>query len=588
MYVKDQKKFEDVLLQLKLLTKEQLNLVKVESARTGKSTEKLIEDLKLVSKEDLVKVKAICLGVPYVDLRGRKISPKVLGYLNKESAQRYQAIPFGESAGQLNVAMVDPNNVQVIDFIEKKSGCKINPYMASVESIKSIIDQYQDLSAEMKEALKSVEIVPEVQAKSAAEMETLMQDAPVTRAVNTILEYAAKSRASDVHIEPRDKGIKIRYRIDGLLQETMTLPKHIHPALVSRIKILSNLKIDEHRVPQDGRFQIKIEGREIDIRVSISPLVYGEKVVLRLLDKTAGVITLESLGLKGKAFGIIEEGTHRPHGMILSTGPTGSGKTTTMYAVISRLNQVSVNIITLEDPVEYAVSGVNQIQVNPAVGLTFANGLRSILRQDPDIILVGEIRDKETAELAVQAALTGHVVLSTIHTNSAAGVLPRMLDMEIEPFLIASTVNTVIGQRLIRKICSHCRKPYKASETEKDTIRKTLANILPKKKDPKAKVIFEELKYKNLPYIDDKDFTLYKGEGCDECRRTGFLGREGIFEIFPVTPKMERLVVGHSTTSEVQDAAVAEGMITMKQDGYLKALEGTTTLEEILRVAQDY
>ena len=400
------------------------------------------------------------------------------------------------------------------------------------------------------------------------------------------MENAATQGASDVHIEPREKDLKIRFRVDGILQDTMTLPKSIEPALISRIKILSNLKIDEHRIPQDGQFQVHVNGRDIDLRIAIAPVVYGEQIVIRLLDRSGANLTLESLGLKGQAFRLVNEGITRPHGMTLATGPTGSGKSTTLYAALEKLNQVSVNIITLEDPVEYRVNGVNQIQVNPDVGLTFASGLRSILRQDPNIVMVGEIRDRETADLAVQAALTGHIVLSTIHTNSAAGVLPRLLDMQIEPFLIASTVNTVIGQRLVRTLCPKCREQAQSSQAETESIIETLNMLLPKTTDEQTKMV-ETFGYETLPLASQKAYTLYKAKGCANCI-DGYKGRLGIYEVFAMTEAMEGLLAKRASTPEIQNQAQKDGMITMKQDGYLKVLGGLTTLEEVARVAADY
>lgn len=455
----DQKRFEEVLIKLNLVTKAQLDSAKIESVRSSKDLGESMVSMKLISAEDSVKATAIALGVPYVDLSSTRVDQNILKNIPKDMAKKYIAVPFGISNNMLNVAMGNPNNVQAIEFIERKSGLRVNPYMASEENIKIILNQYQDLSTEVTEALKEVDIGPKLQIKTDEDkVNEISGDAPVTRAVNTILEYAAKAKASDIHIEPWQNALKVRFRIDGILQETMTLPTHIQAALISRIKILSNLKIDEHRIPQDGRFDIAIDEHEIDIRVAVSPTVHGEKVVMRLLDKSGGVIELDRLGLRGYTYRVLAEAIKKPQGMILSTGPTGSGKTTTLYAVLTKINNPGVNIITLEDPVEYQVGGVNQIQVNSAVGLTFASGLRSILRQDPDIIMVGEIRDSETAELAVQSALTGHMVLSTLHTNSAAGILPRLLDMEIEPFLIASTVSTAMAQRLVRKLCPKCKK----------------------------------------------------------------------------------------------------------------------------------
>jgi type IV pilus assembly protein PilB len=573
----DQKKFEDVLVRLKLVTKDQLDQIRIESVRSGSDIDDTILKQKILTKEDVVKAKAIATGVPYVDLSSVKVDQNILKNLSKEMAKKYKAVPFGYSGNMLNVAMINPNNVQVIEFIERKSGFRVNPYMASEEGIERIVDQYQDLGAEVSEALKDVETTTKLEIKTGKETLTeIAEDAPVTRAVNTILEYAAKAKASDIHIEPWENALKVRFRIDGILQETMSLPVHIQSALISRIKILSELKIDEHRVPQDGRFDVNIDDHEIDVRVAVSPTVHGEKVVMRLLDKSAGTINLENLGLRGHSFRLIEQGIKKPHGMVLSTGPTGSGKTTTLYAILGKINNPGVNIITLEDPVEYQTKGVNQIQVNAAVGLTFASGLRSILRQDPDIIMVGEIRDAETADLAVQSALTGHTVLSTLHTNSASGVLPRMLDMDIEPFLIASTISTAIGQRLVRKLCPKCKKPYKASPSLVAAIKQTIGELLPKNEKE-----MEDLGYK-VPMTGSDDFTLYQAQGCPECNNTGYSGRIGVYEVFNISPAMEKLVVGHATTLEVQDQAVKEGMITMRQDGFLKALEGITTIEEVL------
>ncbi|PIZ00370.1 type II secretion system protein E [bacterium (Candidatus Howlettbacteria) CG_4_10_14_0_8_um_filter_40_9] len=587
MFVKDQKKLEQVLTSLKLLTAEQVDNIKIESARSGEGFESVIKKLGLLGEEEIVKAQAISMDLPYVDLRSQRVDQNILRNVTKELSKKYMAVPFGFTGGMINVAMMDPNNVQIIEFIEKKSGFRVNPYMVSSESIQAVIDQYQDVTSEISEALKNVESAPVQVASVEGDQSSaggMMQDAPVTRAVNTTLEYAVKSGASDIHIEPREKSIKVRYRIDGILQDTMSLPIHIHAALVSRIKIMATLKIDEHRVPQDGRINFPIDGREVDVRVSISPTIFGEKVVLRLLDKSKGVITLEQLGVRGSGYKLIVEGSKKPHGMVLSTGPTGSGKSTTLYALLSKMNSVEVNIITLEDPVEYHIEGINQIQVNPAVGLTFASGLRSILRQDPDIIMVGEMRDKETAGLAVQSALTGHTVLSTLHTNSAAGVLPRLLDMDVEPFLIASTVNTVIGQRLVRVICTKCKEKYEASPVLAQAIRKAVGALLPKKSEGETS---EDKGYKNLPFFEDEKIFLYKGKGCPDCRNTGFKGRNGIFEVFSMSDKIERLLVAKATTSQIHEEAVRNGMMTMKQDGFLKALEGLTTIEEVVRYASD-
>ncbi|MCA9333446.1 type II/IV secretion system protein, partial [Candidatus Saccharibacteria bacterium] len=397
-----------------------------------------------------------------------------------------------------------------------------------------------------------------------------------------ILEYAANNRASDIHIEPLENEIKIRARIDGVLREIMRLPKSTEAPLVSRIKILSNLKIDEHRIPQDGQFTVKIAGHDIDLRIAISPVVWGEQVVIRLLDKSGTSLKLEEMGYRGRSLQRIRAALKHSNGMVLTSGPTGSGKSTSMYALIQEIKNDEINIVTLEDPVEYKIQGVNQIQVNNGVGLTFASGLRSILRQDPDVVMVGEIRDKETATLAVQAALTGHLVFSTLHTNSAAGILPRLLDMGIEPFLIASTVRTVIGQRLVRRIGDE-RESYESDKTETEAINTTIGSLLPET-EASSKKQSEELGYKTLPLRGQTAYTLYKGKDSPDAPG-GYKGRMGLYEVFDVTSEIQELILKRSTSSEIQKVAREQGMITMREDGYLKALAGDTTLAEVNRVA---
>jgi len=399
--------------------------------------------------------------------------------------------------------------------------------------------------------------------------EEVIRNAPVARIVSTILEYAVKSRASDVHIEPGEKKSRVRYRIDGVLQERLSLPRKVHGSVVSRIKILSNLKIDERRLPQDGRFKIDVGGTEVDLRVSTMPTSFGEKVAIRLLEGEGTVMRLPELGFRGITLKRIEEALLKPHGIILVTGPTGSGKTVTLAACLNKLNSVRINIVTLEDPVEIQIPGVNQVQVHPVAGLTFASGLRSLVRQDPDVIMVGEIRDTETAELAIHAALTGHLVLSTLHTNSAAGALPRMMDMGVETFLLASTVNAVVAQRLVRMACQECKERFEAEPAVVEDIKKVLGPLYPQKLEEGGKVY------------------LHRGKGCKVCGKTGFLGRTGIFEALQMTDKVRRMLLEHKPTGEIHKLVVEEGMVTLQQDGYLKVLEGLTTIEEILRVARD-
>ncbi len=588
--VEGQHKIEELLLSLKLLTKDQLEDAKVAALKESKPLISYIAEKSLVEEEDLTRISAEAMGVPYANLTQLQVPEEIGRLLPRETGETYMAVPFGMQQGRLAVGMLDPTNIQAVDFLSRKTGHTLTVYLVSRASVDHVLGQFRsDVAADLAQSMDSTEKVddhPQVEAKNPKGLQNLVQDAPITRALNAILDYAAQSRASDIHIEPREKELKIRYRIDGILQETMTLPKSIEPALISRIKIMANLRIDEHRIPQDGQFQISSSGREIDLRIAISPVVWGEQVVIRLLDKDSSILTLVALGFRGRALRLISEGIHKPHGMTLSTGPTGSGKSTTLYAIVQELKDVSINIVTLEDPVEYKMDGINQIQVNPDVGLTFAGGLRSILRQDPNVVLVGEIRDKETADLAVQAALTGHVVLSTLHTNSGAGVLPRLLDMNIEPFLIASTINTVIGQRLVRKLCDACKEPYKTTEAETKSIQDTLGEALPKTKDSVERAK-KDLGYEIVPMAGEKNYSMWRAKGCSKCVK-GYKGRIGIYEVFSMTEAMEKLLGQHATTSEVQNQAQADGMLTMKQDGYLKALNGFTTLEEVARVAADF
>lgn len=560
-----------VLTENKVLSPDKVSLVKLEQANSGRDAEEIIREHGFASSEEITKAKAKILGIPFIPISTTTVSPDVLAYIPEPVARRYNLIPFqvDKKNSSLYVAMEDPLDLQVLEFIEKKSGRPVRPYMAVPEDLKlKIEEQYSvGLSTEVSAALK--EAIPEVSRVSdltPTKVGEIIREAPVAKIVSTILEYAIKSRASDVHIEPQEDKTRVRYRIDGILHEKLSLPKRIHEALLSRIKILSDLKIDEKRIPQDGRFNFKAGVEEVDLRISTLPTVFGEKVVMRLLKKSGVVPTLQELGLRGMALKNLEINMLRPHGIILVTGPTGSGKTTTLYAVLSRINTTKINIITLEDPVEYQIAGVNQVQINPAAGLTFASGLRSFLRQDPNVILVGEIRDKETTELAIQASLTGHLVFSTLHTNDACGSLPRLLDMGAEPFLLTSTVNCVVGQRICRRICTSCKEEY----------------VPPKEVITDIKNVLGKLFTRN-----EKDIKLYRGKGCDECAKTGYFGRIGIFEVLPVSDKIGKLILERSSSKAIEIEAREEGMITMKQDGYLKVIEGIITLEEVLRVAQE-
>lgn len=588
-----ERKIESLLSQQGILSNDQLELAKIDALKTNKSLLQLLVERKVLSDDDATKMIALSSNVPYVDLSKINIPTNILSMIPKEDAEANMAVAFGLVDGRLNVAMLDPQNLQAVDFLSRKTGYSINPYMAPKDQIEKWLGHYTtSLTSEVEEALGeeeekvATEEVKHFDKNGSKKIETIVQDAPITRALNTIIEYAINANASDIHIEPREKSVKIRFRIDGMLQEVMTLPKTTEAALVSRIKILSNLKIDEHRIPQDGQAQYRLDGKAVDMRIAIAPTAHGEQVVIRLLDKSEALMSLDTLGFYGRSYRLIEKGIKKPYGMILSTGPTGSGKSTTLYAVIQAIKSVKINIVTLEDPIEYKMDGINQIQVNNAVGLTFANGLRSILRQDPNVIMVGEIRDHETADLAVQSSLTGHLVLSTLHTNSASGVLPRMLDMGIEPFLIASTINTVIGQRLVRKVCENCRQAYQATPAAVQMINNVLGNLLPKSQTDVA-AIAKDLGYDGLPIRSENAYTLYKGTGCDECV-DGYKGRTGIYEVFEMNEAIEHLLLSQATSAAIQNQAQKDGMITMQQDGVLKALVGITTIEEVGRVASDH
>ena len=538
-----------------------------EGLASGVNFETLILKHNLVSESELTKAKAEILKVPYLDVGATSVSPEALTVLPLAVAEKYQALPISVDKDKqiLQLVIANPADLAALEFIERKTNLKVAPFLGEPTKIaKAIRDRYaQSLSIEVTEALKDTLSAQAGQLKADTELAGgLIREAPISKIVSTILEFAIKARASDVHIEPLEQKTRVRYRIDGILYEKLILPKNVHDSVISRIKILSHLKIDEKRLPQDGRFNFRAGEEEVDLRVSSLPSVFGEKIVMRLLKKTLKVPDLPELGLRGKALTNLQASIRVPHGIILVTGPTGSGKTTTLYAVLSKINSPKVNIMTLEDPVEYQMTGIIQVQVNPQAGLTFASGLRSFLRQDPDIVMVGEVRDKETAELAIQAALTGHLVFSTLHTNSAAGALPRLLDMDVEPFLLASSMTCIVGQRVVRQVCPSCKEIYSPPAEVVDDFKKILGPLMPA-----------------TP-------TLYKGKKCEACDGTGYQGRIGIFEVLPITEKIGRMILERSPSSKLENQAVADGMITMKQDGYLKILEGITTLEEVLRVAE--
>ena len=571
----------DVLIDYGLVD---INAAKKVYAEVVKSGQPILAALKSrgVATDDCIQhATAIVVNSPYVDLRNMRFDKKELLRIPQDVAQRSRVIPLNVKDGQLNVAVLDPTNIQRVDYITNIVHMPVRVVMTSDAGIDNALMQYV---ADLKDVDRAAEREEKEAKDHSGDAQTITQDSPISKALSSILDFAAKSKASDIHIEPLEKSLVIRCRIDGVLRKVMELPKSIEPALVSRIKIMSRLKIDEHRIPQDGQFTVIVNDSEIDLRIAISPVVWGEQVVIRLLDKTGTTMEVESMGMTGRALRDVSLGISKPNGMILTSGPTGSGKSTTLYALVQRIKSEEINIVTLEDPVEYKMDGVNQIQVNVDAGLTFASGLRSILRQDPDVVLVGEIRDGETAGLAVQAALTGHLVFSTLHTNSAAGILPRLIDMGIEPFLIASTLNTVIGQRLVRRVGER-RDAVKSSDMQTQEINDAIGQLLPKSASEVGPVS-DDLGYMNLPIANQQGYTLVKGEDSDQ-QPGGFKGRAGIYETITVDEDIQKLIIAHATSADIMNVAKLKGTVTMRQDGFLKALNGITTIEEVNRVASD-
>ena len=559
----------DILVGLGALDQNRADQVKLAEIQSGSSQEDIIKKGNMVPEEKIIQARAKLYNIPYIDLSSTPVAPEALAALPSEVAERFSVFPIGidKKDKVLTLAMADPLDLSAIEFIEQKTNLHVKPVASEKSKIEDFIQTRYGttLTQEVTEALKEASPDKEEVKTFAAVKGGFIREEKIAEIVSQILDFAIKSRASDVHIEPQEKVTRVRYRIDGILQEKLTIPKELHDSLISRIKILSAMKIDERRLPQDGRFNFKGEVEEVDLRISSLPTTWGEKIVMRLLKKSGGVPELPELGLRGRGLKNLQDSILRPHGIILICGPTGSGKTTTLYSVISKLNTPKVNIVTLEDPIEYKIPGVNQVQINPAVGLTFASGLRSFLRQDPNIILVGEIRDRETADLAVQAALTGHLVFSTLHTNDASGALPRLLDMGAEPYLLASSMTCIVAQRVARKIHEDCKESYSPDPKIVTDMKAILGNLWQPTGDPK----------------------LYKGKGDVDCGNSGYFGRVGIFEVLPVTEKIGKLILEHASASDIEKQAREEGMITLKQDGYLKVAEGATTVEEILRVAQE-
>jgi len=584
----DKAQLNTALKEKKLLNTEKLGNLEKEAGtlKAPMPWEDFLVQKKVVTEQQLLDLKSALLNVPVMDLTTQQIPMEVLNLVPEPIAHRHQVISFAKGKDDLSLAMTDPEDIQTKEFMQKKTGLKIKAFLIGKTSLDFGLSKYHSsLEKEIKHLFtpagaKPLTSAPEGESSFDDSLKKMAEEIPVIRVVDTLLEYAVFEKASDIHIEPQENSVVVRYRIDGVLHDVMTLPKVIQAAIVARIKVLSNLKIDEHRLPQDGRFKIEKDGYKFSLRISTIPIFDGEKVVIRLLDESAKAQSLEELGFEKSSLDTIMRNIKKPHGMLLVTGPTGSGKSTTLYTMLSMLNIKSVNISTIEDPVEYRIVGANQMQVNPKIGLTFDIGLRALLRQDPNIIMIGEIRDKETAEEAVHAAMTGHIVFSTLHTNTASGALPRLLDIGVEPYLISSTTNAVLAQRLVRVVCKDCQVSMKLDET-------TIASL---SKQFHLEKIFPVLAKEGVAPAntkDLKDLKFFKGQGCDKCSNTGYKGRIGIHEILEVTPTIAQLIMEHKSASEIQDQAEKEGMVLMWEDGFIKALKGITTIDEIVRVSKE-
>jgi type IV pilus assembly protein PilB len=574
-------------------TPEQLAELKKSTEHTHRPMQYMAVQNKLISELELTKLFADYAHIPFVQIDPRDIPSEVLNKIPERIAVQYRAVLFKiDEDGTMHLAMDDPDDVQAVDFIQKEIGENTKIYIATRDNILACIENYRgDVDKQLDEVI-DIQREDDGSEQQVTDAD-ISEDSPVAQTINLLLEYAIRSSASDIHIEPRESFVQIRYRIDGVLNEVNRLPRNVLGSLISRIKILANLKIDERRVPQDGRFKIKVAGKQYALRVSTLPVADGEKVVMRILDESNEAVSLESLGYWGRSLEVLNDALTEPNGVILITGPTGSGKSTSLFSVLNLLNTPNVNISTIEDPVEYKIPGVNQTQTNVKAGMTFASGLRAMLRQDPNIIMVGEIRDSETADLGIQAALTGHLVFSTLHTNNAATTLPRLLDMGIEPFLIASTIRAVVGQRLVRRLCMVCREQHTATPEEVEAIRSTFhlgdnafgilhqLDVMAKKQKVGEAT--------ELGTTETGITTLWRASpnGCDECNHTGYKGRIGIYEALDNSLAIQKLIISNATSNQIQTQAISEGMVTMQTDGLIKALRGQSTIEEVLRVTKD-
>lgn len=584
-----------MLVDKKKVSEEQLEKIKSSQKQSGETLQEFVVQNNVISEKDLTKLYAEAADIPFIEINAKSVDRSVLDTLPEKVARQYNAVVFGISGTTTQLAMEDPDDMQAVDFLQKQIGSDYKLYIATRQNILETLDNYRDGVAEELSNVIAIQKEDEASREQVNE-EDISEDSPIAKTVNLILEYAIRSSASDIHIEPREDFVQVRYRIDGVLREANKLPHNVMAALVSRIKILSNLKIDERRVPQDGRFKVTVAGKKYALRVSTLPISEGEKVVMRILDESNRALTLEELGYWGWSLEKINNAIAQPYGMLLVTGPTGSGKSTSLYSALTILNKPDVNISTVEDPVEYKIQGANQTQVNPVAGMTFIAGLRALLRQDPNIIMVGEIRDAETANLGVQAALTGHLVFSTLHTNNAATCLPRLLDMGIEPFLIASTVKAVVGQRLVRRLCKACKESYEPEKEELKTIEEMFdissVDAMKHMHDLEAQAAEQKIGEDIGEKLSSTTSTITrlfraKKDGCEECGHTGYKGRMGIYEVLDNSVEIQKLIVANATSNIIQDQAVKEGMMTMQIDGFIKALRGLTSIEEILRVTRE-
>ena len=566
-----------ILLETKVSGKKELDLYTEEAKKRNQSLEEYLKSQKIVGEEQLYETAAQYYNLPFINLKNETIRKDILFLIPEPIAATHKIVAFDKNDTELKIASLNPEDLQIFEFLGKKTGLEIKIHLTNPESINEALKNYhKGLKAEFQELTKEKETEEET---GGTKLKELAHDLPVIRIVDTLIEYAIFERASDIHIEPTEKEVIVRYRIDGILRNVMTLPKSVHAGIIARIKILSNLKLDEHRLPQDGRFKVATNDYKVSFRVSIIPAYDGEKIVLRALNEQTGIITLEQLGFQKKSLDRIKRNITKPHGLILVTGPTGSGKTTTLYSILNILNRPEVNIITIEDPIEYRMPGINQSQVNPKIGYTFAGGLRSFLRQDPNIIMVGEIRDQETAEIAIHAALTGHLVLSTLHTNDAPTTLPRLSEMGVPAFLVASTCNVIIAQRLVRKICQECIESYTLTKDE----------IIKLEKQINLESVLSTLENEGLitKKQSKESLLFYRGKGCKKCDKTGYKGRVGLYEVLEVSPEINELILKVSPAKEIMEVAKKQGMLTILEDGFIKAKTGITTIEEILRVTKD-